>query len=71
MEVDIDGEQIEVNAQIHTMSGYSAHADKEDLIRFIQGIGTAPKEVHLIHGEPKTKQEFSKQLRQLGYTVIE
>ncbi len=49
-QVSIDNKLVEVNAQIHGMSGYSAHADKEDLNRFITGISVPPKEVHLIHG---------------------
>ena len=65
----IDGEQVPVNAHIHAMSGYSAHADKADLLRFIEGIPTAPKEIHLIHGEPHTQDEFAQQLRRLGYQV--
>ena len=42
--VDIDGDRVEVNARIHTMSGYSAHADQHDLLRFVQGIEAQPKE---------------------------
>ena len=68
--VTIDGDVINVNAQVHTMSGYSAHADKADLLTFIQGIDTPPKEIHLIHGEPKTKQVWAAELREQGYRVI-
>ncbi|TOO39292.1 MBL fold metallo-hydrolase, partial [Vibrio parahaemolyticus] len=49
--VEIEGKQIIVKAQIHTISGYSAHADQSDLILFVEGIHPPPKEVHLIHGE--------------------
>ncbi len=34
----IEGTEVEVNAHIHTMSGYSAHADKADLLRFIKSL---------------------------------
>ncbi|MGU3845224.1 MBL fold metallo-hydrolase RNA specificity domain-containing protein, partial [Vibrio diabolicus] len=57
-EVDIEGKKIKVKAQIHTMSGYSAHADQSDLIRFVEGINPPPKEVHLIHGESVAKAEL-------------
>jgi len=69
--VEIDNEEVEVNARIHAMSGYSAHADKHDLLRFIQGIADKPKAIHLIHGEPETQQRFAAELRQLGYHVAE
>lgn len=70
-EVEIDEEQIEVAAQIHSMSGYSAHADQSDLTRFIDGIPSKPKVIHLIHGEPDTQSLFAQQLRSKGYQVIE
>lgn len=57
--VFINDTQIAVNADIHTMSGYSAHADQEDLLAFINGIGSAIKQIHLIHGEPETKAKFA------------
>nr|BCN22465.1 putative ribonuclease [Vibrio mimicus] len=66
----IDGDEVEVKAHIHTMSGYSAHADQADLLRFITGIAEKPKQVHLIHGEASAKQTFSEQLTQLGYSVF-
>ncbi|MGL5653954.1 MAG: MBL fold metallo-hydrolase RNA specificity domain-containing protein, partial [Vibrio sp.] len=66
----IDGEPVPVNAQIHTMSGYSAHADQTDLLRFITGIAVKPKQVHLIHGEAAAKQAFAAELTKLGYVVV-
>ena len=32
--LNIDSQPIETNAQIHTISGYSAHADQSDLLKF-------------------------------------
>ena len=70
MQVSIDNKDVEVNTQIHGMSGYSAHADKEDLTRFIAGISVPPKEVHLIHGEPNTQSEFAQELLKQGFKVV-
>lgn len=61
-QVMIDGQEIEINAQRHTMSGYSAHADQADLLAFIRGIKSPIKELHLIHGEPEAKQQFMDKL---------
>ncbi|MGF1695088.1 MBL fold metallo-hydrolase [Vibrio lamellibrachiae] len=68
--VNIDDEVIEVNAQIHTMSGYSAHADRCDLLKFINGISPSPKSIHLIHGEPKAKERFASELTKKGLAAI-
>ncbi|EJN6828678.1 MBL fold metallo-hydrolase [Vibrio cidicii] len=66
----IDGEEVEVKASIHVMSGYSAHADQSELLAFIHGIGQAPQEIHLIHGEPSSKQAFAQALNATGYTGV-
>jgi metallo-beta-lactamase family protein len=69
-EVVIDAQEIQVNAQIHTISGYSAHADKSDLLKFITGIPTQPKAIHLIHGEDEAQQVLGKELEKKGFTVV-
>ncbi|MBE3667037.1 MBL fold hydrolase [Vibrio navarrensis] len=66
----IDGEEVEVKASIHVMSGYSAHADQSELLAFIHGIGQAPQEIHLIHGEPSSKQAFAQALNDTGYAGV-
>lgn len=67
--VEIEQAPISVNAQIHTMSGYSAHAGQNDLMRFIEGITPPPKSIHLIHGEPKAQTAFAKLLEGRGFSV--
>jgi metallo-beta-lactamase family protein len=64
--VRIYGENYPVRAEIHTLGGLSAHADKDDLIRWISHFNTRPH-VHVVHGEPDSKQQFSQTLiNQLG-----
>jgi metallo-beta-lactamase family protein len=50
--VRIHGETIRVAAQIHTLGGFSAHADEDDLIRWYRGFPNSPP-VYLVHGEPE------------------
>ncbi|WP_017005449.1 MBL fold metallo-hydrolase RNA specificity domain-containing protein, partial [Enterovibrio norvegicus] len=64
--VEISGEHIEVNAHIHTMSGYSAHADRNDLLAFIEDIETKPKEIRIVHGDQKAQQALGELIRQKG-----
>ncbi|RYU67833.1 MBL fold metallo-hydrolase [Aliivibrio finisterrensis] len=52
----IDNQPIDVSAQIHTMSGYSAHADQADLIKFVDGIEEGRKEVVVVHGEREARE---------------
>ena len=65
----IEHKEIEVKAKTHTLSGYSAHADQSDLLRFVQGIPVKPREIRLVHGEPPAKTALAGQLRILGYNV--
>ncbi|MUK61382.1 MBL fold metallo-hydrolase [Aliivibrio fischeri] len=68
-QVWIDNQPIDVNAQIHTMSGYSAHADQSDLIKFVEGIEEGRKEIVVVHGEDDVRREFERVLATRNYTL--
>ena len=63
--VVLDGERVAINAGIHVMSGYSAHADQGDLLRFIRRIHTKPKEIRIVHGDPEVKAVFADKVREI------
>ncbi len=67
--VKIDGHEIPVRARVHTISGYSAHADQSDLLRFVEGMGQKPGEIRLVHGEEKARLVLRGKLEELGYKV--
>lgn len=48
--VRIHGEQFPVRARIHTLGGFSAHGDQQDLLRWRAGVGGRPR-TYLVHGE--------------------
>ncbi|HEY2805221.1 MAG TPA: MBL fold metallo-hydrolase [Gemmatimonadales bacterium] len=50
-EVHILGQTVNVNAEVKTIAGYSAHGDKNDLTAWIQGLGPTPKHAFVVHGE--------------------
>ena len=54
--VELDGQRIDIRAKVHTIGGYSAHADQNDLMNFIQGIPQAPSEIRLVHGEREAQE---------------
>ncbi|MGP0173303.1 MBL fold metallo-hydrolase RNA specificity domain-containing protein [Pseudomonas sp. NCHU5208] len=57
--VDIDGQRYPIHAQIHTIGGYSAHADKAGLLRFISAMRHLPAEIRIVHGDPEAKRELA------------
>src|SRR5690606_32444816 len=65
--VRIHGSEIAVRASIHTINGFSAHADKDDLLAFARPTGTA--KLVLVHGEEEVMTNFAGYLRGLGQTV--
>ena len=62
--VDLDGERYTINAGVHTLGGYSAHADQKGLVSFITGMHHWPKEVRLVHGDENAKATLATKLRQ-------
>ena len=63
--VILDGERYDIRAQIHTIGGYSAHADQRDLIEFVSGIPTPPAEIRLVHGDEGAKTALAGKLREV------
>ena len=51
----IGKDDIAVNAKIHTLGGFSAHADQTQLISWASNFKNPRPKLFLVHGEPKTK----------------
>ena len=62
----IVGEEIAVNATIHTLGGFSAHAGQQQLIDWAAHFKTADPAVYLIHGEDKAKNTLQQKLHEAG-----
>ncbi|MEO8444333.1 MAG: MBL fold metallo-hydrolase [Gammaproteobacteria bacterium] len=59
--VKLFGEEIRVKASIHTINGFSAHADQAELLAWHAHTGAA--RTFLVHGEPDTMQTFAGRLK--------
>ena len=59
--VRIHGEEIRVEANVHTIGGFSAHADQEELLAWHGQTGD-PKRTFLVHGEHEVMQKFATRL---------
>lgn len=60
--VELEGTRYTINAQVHQVGGYSAHAGQRDLLAFVEQIPEAPKEVRIVHGDPEAKAALAKRL---------
>lgn len=58
-EVKLFGEPIQVRAQIRQLTGLSGHADKDGLIRWVNGFKEKPQKVFVVHGEDSVCSSFA------------
>jgi len=65
----IAGEEIVVNAQIHTLGGFSAHASQSQLHQWVKGFSKQAPRIYLVHGEDKSKRALSELLSEDGWQV--
>ncbi len=70
-EVRILGKQHAVRAKIEQIHGFSAHADRRGLLRWVGNLKSAPECVFVVHGEEEVALKFAKQVRGLhGWKVV-
>lgn len=49
--VDVGGEKVKVNLDVNTVSGFSAHSDRQQIINFCKNLRSSPNKVLTNHGE--------------------
>ena len=54
--VRIHGHEVPVRAAIETIDGLSAHADRDELTRWLRGFTRPPARTFVVHGEPNAAE---------------
>lgn len=68
--VRIFGQEVVVRADIYTINGLSAHADRDALLGWLGKFSKPPRQTFVVHGESGTAGEFANQVRdRLGWNV--
>lgn len=62
-EVRILGQFYPVRARIAQLTGFSAHADRDELMKWLSGFEKAPRQLFVTHGEPEVANYFSNHVR--------
>ena len=65
-EIRIAGEDVEVKAKFHTLNGFSAHADRDDLLKWASAFPAKTKFL-VVHGEPSSSAALAMGLKDKGY----
>jgi metallo-beta-lactamase family protein len=69
--VKIHGQQVEVGAKVEMISGYSGHADYNEILAWLMGFNRPPEKTFLVHGEPEAALALAEKIRSLlGWEVV-
>lgn len=66
-EFRLGGDKIAVNASIHTLGGFSAHASQSQLVEWANHFNKPHPHLYLIHGEAEAKTVLQKRLSEEGW----
>jgi metallo-beta-lactamase family protein len=64
--VKILGEEYPVRAEVETIGGYSAHADRNELLSWVRRLGGPIRRAFVVHGETAALDAMAKLLREAG-----
>lgn len=68
--IRIHGEEVPVRARIFQAHALSAHADRDELLRWLSGFEKPPRHTFVVHGEPKSSQALQEHIRKrFGWEV--
>jgi metallo-beta-lactamase family protein len=61
---------IPVEADIRVVSGFSAHADWTETLRWMEGFESPPRQTLLVHGEPSALQALKNRVEARGWKAM-
>lgn len=53
-QVEIDGDKVDVNLDVSSVSGFSAHSDRQQIINYCKNLRSTPNRILCNHGEEST-----------------
>jgi metallo-beta-lactamase family protein len=69
--VKIHGRQIPIKAGVEKISGFSGHADYNEILAWLLGFDRPPEKTFIVHGEPESSTALAEKIREkLGWEVV-
>jgi metallo-beta-lactamase family protein len=68
--VPIFGEEFELRADVVAIDAFSAHADRDELLTWIDGLGRRPHKTFVVHGEEEQSLAFAETLTRRGLPEV-
>ncbi|WP_024889078.1 MBL fold metallo-hydrolase RNA specificity domain-containing protein [Luteimonas huabeiensis] len=62
-ETKIYGQWVSVNAEVAEIPSLSAHADSDELMRWLSGFRRPPQRVFVVHGEPEASEALRERIQ--------
>jgi metallo-beta-lactamase family protein len=69
--VRIFGDWYPVRASVETIDGFSAHADRAELLEWFDSLGAVPRRTFVVHGEEESALAFAAKLRERSSSEVE
>lgn len=70
-EVKIHGEHVPIKAKVENITGFSAHADYNEILAYLMGFNRPPEKTFIIHGEPESSKALAEKIRdRFGWDVV-
>lgn len=63
-EIKMFGEIVPVRAKVRTIDGFSAHADQNEILRWLGNFTKAPRKTFVIHGEASASEALATLMRE-------
>jgi len=69
--IRIHGQEVDINAEVLSLPGMSAHADADQVMAWLSGAQHRPKGIYLNHGEPGAADALRQRIdHELGWTAV-
>lgn len=69
--VRVLGDEVAVRAEVETISGYSAHADRDELRAWVRKLGGPIRRAFVVHGEAEAAQAMARLLKEEGVRQVD
>ena len=61
--VKIHGQHVPIRARIENISGFSAHADYNEILAWLSSFNEAPRKIFIVHGEISQSEALAERIR--------
>ncbi len=70
-EIRILGRTVPVRARVTKINGFSAHADRQGLARWLDGFKTPPRRLYVTHGDADVAADMAERVRRERHWTVE